>query len=131
MTTTFETAKVGDRVWSSTRGWGEITRIENHSNYPITVKYDSSGFGKFTFGGCLLINGAMQGLFWDEIVIEAPVKTAVNLTSDAKQVSELRDRLAIAYMQSCVAGNAYFETFEGVSEEAYKMADVMLEARSK
>lgn len=43
----------------------------------------------------------------------------------------LRDHFAITYMQSCVAGNAYFETFEGVSEEAYKMADAMIQARSK
>lgn len=43
----------------------------------------------------------------------------------------LRDQIAIAYMQSCVAGNAYFETFEGVSEEAYKMADAMLKERAK
>lgn len=45
--------------------------------------------------------------------------------------SRLRDQIAIAYMQSCVAGNAYFETFEGVSEEAYKMADAMLKERDK
>ena len=54
-----------------------------------------------------------------------------NLMSNTEQPSELRDHFAIAYMQSCVAGNAYFETFEGVSEEAYKMADAMLEVRSK
>ena len=43
----------------------------------------------------------------------------------------MRDHFAITYMQSCVAGNAYFETFEGVSEEAYKMADAMIQARTK
>ena len=43
----------------------------------------------------------------------------------------MRDHFAIAYMQSCVAGNAYFETFEGVAEEAYKMADAMLNERVK
>lgn len=43
----------------------------------------------------------------------------------------MRDHFAIACMQSCVAGNAYFETFEGVAEEAYKMADAMIQARTK
>lgn len=84
--TTFETAEVGDRVWSTIRGWGEITRIENHSNYPITVKYDSSGFGTFTFGGYLFIDGAMQGLFWDEVVIDAPAKPLPKLEVDTKVV---------------------------------------------
>lgn len=67
----------------------------------------------------------------DEVVIKAPAKPMHGLQVDAKKVSELRDHIAIAYMQSCVVGNAYFETFEGVSEEAYKMADAMLEERSK
>lgn len=43
----------------------------------------------------------------------------------------MRDQFAIAYMQSCVVGNAYFDTFKGVAEEAYKMADAMMKERLK
>ncbi len=51
------------------------------------------------------------------------------MTNEIGQPLGLRDHFAIAYMQSCVAGNAYFETFEGVAEEAYKMANAMIQAR--
>lgn len=66
-------------------------------------------------------------------MIDAPQKPRSDsaLPVEEKQISALRDQIAIAYMQSCVAGNAYFETFEGVSEEAYKMADAMLKERDK
>ena len=38
MTTTFETAKVGDRVLSPVKGWGTIQAIVD-SEYPIIVYY--------------------------------------------------------------------------------------------
>ena len=42
MTTTFETAKVGDRVWSPVRGWGTIQAIVDSEN-PIIVYYGYMG----------------------------------------------------------------------------------------
>jgi hypothetical protein len=84
MTTTFETANVGDKVWSTTRGWGEIIEINYSSEYPLYVKYDSVGYGMFTFGGHSLKTYALQSLFWDEVVIEAPVKPMPVLQVDAK-----------------------------------------------
>lgn len=83
---TFETAKIGDRVWSLTKGWGEIIRIDYDSVYPLSVKYDSGGIVTFTFGGYLFIDGAIQSLFWDEVVIEAPAKPLPDLQVDAKVV---------------------------------------------
>ena len=80
---TFETAKAGDRVWSATRGWGEIIGIDDNSVYPLSVKYDSGGFGTYTFGGYLFIDGAMQSLFWDEIVTGAPVKPLPDFPVDS------------------------------------------------
>ena len=81
--TTFETAKIGDRVWSNTRGWAEIIEIDD-SVYPLCVKYDNGGFATFTFGGYLFIDGAVQSLFWDEVMFEAPVKPMPALAIDAK-----------------------------------------------
>ena len=83
-TTTFETAKVGDRVWSITKGWGEIFRIDKRSEYPLYVKYDSTGYDTFTFGGYLLESYVMRSLFWDEVVIDAPAKPMPVLQVDAK-----------------------------------------------
>lgn len=82
--TTFETAKVGDRVWSITKGWGEIIRIDGGYGYPIEVKYDSTGYDTFTFGGYSLKTHVTRSLFWDEIVIDAPVKPMPDLVVDTK-----------------------------------------------
>lgn len=82
--TTFETAKVGDRVWSIKEGWGKISRIDYGSDYPLSVKYDISGNDTFTFGGYEFRSDPMRTLFWDEIVIKAPVKPMPVLQVDAK-----------------------------------------------
>ena len=82
--TTFETSEVGDRVWSITKGWGEINRIDKRSEYPLYVKYDSTGYDTFTFGGYLLASYVMRSLFWDEVKIEAPHKPAPDLEVDTK-----------------------------------------------
>lgn len=83
-TTTFETAKVGDRVWSTTRGWGEIIEINDSSEYPLYVKYDRVGYGMFTFGGYSLKTFVLQTLFWDKIKFEVPTKPLPVLKVDAK-----------------------------------------------
>jgi len=84
MTTTFETAKAGDRVWSIAKGWGKIISIDYSSSYPLNVVYDSGEFDTYTIGGYLCSNRAMQGLFWDEVKIEAPKKPLPDLAVDAK-----------------------------------------------
>ena len=78
MTTTFETAKVGDRVWSIKEGWGKVYRIDDDPNYPLVVKYDGGEYDTFTFGGYVLKADRKQTLFWDEVKIEAPVKPHEN-----------------------------------------------------
>ena len=129
--TTFENSKVGDKVWSIDSGWGEIRARYGSVTYPLGVYFSNGEYRTYTLGGLYTEYDKTQSLFWDEIVNEVPAKPTTVLQVDAKKVSELRDHIAIAYMQSCVAGNAYFETFEGVSSEAYKMADAMLEERYK
>jgi hypothetical protein len=86
MSTTFESASVGDRVWSITKGWGEITKILKHSSFPIHVKYDSTGYDTFTFDGYLIEAYIMRSLFWDEVKIEAPKKPMPDLKVDTKVV---------------------------------------------
>ena len=86
MTTTFETAKVGDRVWSLQLGWGKIIKINDHSSYPVVVEYDSGGSVIFTLDGRLYKNHITQSLFWDEVVIEAPTKPMYDLPVDTKVV---------------------------------------------
>lgn len=76
MTTTFETAKVGDRVYSIPFGWGEIREISADSQnvYYIHVYFENHGFEHYTLDGYFHNITHIQSLFWDEVYIEAPIK---------------------------------------------------------
>lgn len=93
MTTTFETAKVGDRVWCMRRGWGEVREVKecggerwggDTNRFPIDVRFPSGECETYTLGGLCDDDDISQTLFWDEIVIEAPVKPLPVLQVDAK-----------------------------------------------
>jgi hypothetical protein len=75
-TTTFENAKPGDRVWDIRKGWGIIKELNPHSTYPITVNFDLSKNGEFTYNvnGKSFMSDVNQSLFWNELKIEAPEK---------------------------------------------------------
>ncbi|MCI4437059.1 MAG: hypothetical protein JHC33_09660 [Ignisphaera sp.] len=77
-TTTFETAKVGDKVYSPTFGWGEISSIREHSDYPINVHFRNyTVYKTFTIKGHFYADSAVQSLFWNYVHIEAPTKPIV------------------------------------------------------
>ena len=78
--TTFETARVGDRVFHYRYGWSTITNIREESNYPITIDYDFS----FTYEGFADKSDKNQVLFWDEVVITPPHKPLPKLEVDTK-----------------------------------------------
>ena len=66
--TTFETAKVDDRVFDIKHGWGLISKVFPKNMRPITVqfsKYDRS----YMFNGKYLETDINQVLFWDEVKI--------------------------------------------------------------
>ena len=74
MTTTFENARVGDKVWHIIRGWGAVESIDERSAYPILVGFDDRRVGCFTFSGKALMVDLKPSLFWDEIKFEVPVQ---------------------------------------------------------
>lgn len=84
MTTTFENAKVGDRVWHLHCKWGTIRAIRPDKFFPIEVKYDTGGEGSFTLSGVELITNDVATLFWDEVTIIAPPKPLPKLAVDTK-----------------------------------------------
>lgn len=84
MTTTFETARVGDKVWSIERGWGEILSLTEGVIYPVEVGFPNEFPLSYTLGGKLLITHEHRTLFWSEIVIDAPAKPTPALQVDAK-----------------------------------------------
>lgn len=97
MTTTFETAKVGDRVWCIRHGWGEIRELDSSKDYPIHVRFQGDGgFTTYTTCGLYTVDDVTRTLFWDEVVIDAPVKPVPQLEVDAKVVvwNDGRDRFS-------------------------------------
>jgi hypothetical protein len=72
-TTAFETAKVGDHVFSHTFGHGTIIEVNKNDTYPILVSFDTDS-DSFTLEGFYRKGKSTQCLFWDECTIEAPIK---------------------------------------------------------
>ena len=83
MTTTFETAQVGDRVWGLNYGWAIVSHIDLGSKYPIVVNF-SGRIGSFTYDGKNTEVQLTQSLFWDEVIITPPPKPLHNLEVDTK-----------------------------------------------
>ena len=84
MTTTFETAKVGDRVWCVKAGWGEILDIDSLPSYPILVEFSDDEYKTYTAEGFHVLGDVSQTLFWDEVKFKAPTKPISYLPVDTK-----------------------------------------------
>lgn len=81
---TFSNAKVGDRVWSFSNGFGVITGNYSGPIYPICVLFEDQVSETFNYSGRSLEKDKYQTLFWDEVVFEAPSKPLPKLEVDAK-----------------------------------------------
>lgn len=74
MSTTFETSKPGDRVFSHTFGWGTVVGGGTQT-YPVHVIFDNHPDVEwYTSDGCYYNGDDTQSLFWGECAIEAPSK---------------------------------------------------------
>lgn len=72
----FRNAKVGDRVWDFSKGWGTVLNITLSENYPIFVKFDNSNRADetYTYEGKANNSNVNPTLFWDEIHFSIPKK---------------------------------------------------------
>ena len=73
-TTTFENARVHDRVWSVDYGWGVVIGVSFEQPYCIKVKFEDKNMPETYKVNGKLWTGCRQTLFWDEVEFEAPVK---------------------------------------------------------
>lgn len=107
MTTTFETAKVGDRVWDIGRGWGTVQEVLP-SKWPVRVRFDTSCQESYTYAGGETMS-TPRTLFWDELVI--PIKPLPKLEVDTlvRVWDRSRDRAKLRY----------FSHFEGTKIFTY------------
>ena len=78
MTTTFETAKAGDRVWCVFYGWQTIESTDFNDIYPIETNMTI-----YTHDGKMSEDKG-RTLFWDEVIITPPTKPAPKLEVDTK-----------------------------------------------
>lgn len=70
----FHDAEVGDRVWSSVHGWGEVVGIGNVELMPsIKVRFKLCTACWFTLDGRSNVT-QNRTLFWDEILMVPPPK---------------------------------------------------------
>lgn len=69
--TTFENAKVGDRVWDSGFGWGAVNGRQDNAPYPLAVWFNDGRCLGYLFNGHSKWN-TFRTLFWDEVKFEAP-----------------------------------------------------------
>ena len=83
MSTTFENARIGDRVWCIRTGWCVVKDTCPHL-YSIIVKYENGKIGTYTADGFYNKDDVQQTLFWDEVVIKAPSKPVQDLPVDTK-----------------------------------------------
>jgi len=72
METTFENARVGDRVWSIEHGWGKVIQILSHKDCKLNVLLETGDLVAITEDGKDDPQGHAQIWFWDEVIIEAP-----------------------------------------------------------
>lgn len=72
--TTFENARVGDRLWSSEYGWGKVIEILDISHLKVYFDECTSLNQDSAFYSVLGIRNAgnYRTLFWDEVKFEAP-----------------------------------------------------------
>ena len=85
--TTFEDAKVGDRVWDLFYNqWFTITDINMEYKYPIQTDLNS-----YTIDGRINMESRGRRLFWDEVTITPPPKPLPRLEVDTKVL--VRDNL--------------------------------------
>jgi hypothetical protein len=89
MTTTFESAKVGDEVFSPTFGWGVIEAIDLSSGRPIRVHFFIFGDTNYYSLKGWYTDLPIQSLFWGEVVIDAPVKPVATKVVNGVKIPDI------------------------------------------
>lgn len=107
MSTTFETAAVGDAVWSAEHGWGIVKAIRPETPWPVRAEF-RRGTASYTWDGRDDSNEP-RTLYWEELVI--PVKPLPKLKVDTLVRVWNKDRSR--------AKLRYFSHFEGTKLYTY------------
>lgn len=71
--TTFENAKVGDKVWSVRKGWGKVVDVDTSETYSVKVEFAKIWpMLSYTIDGKYSKTDMYRELFWNEVKFEIP-----------------------------------------------------------
>lgn len=72
--------KIGDKVFDILKGWGKVSSITFHPQFPIAVDFEYSSECSYTLEGKYLLQDNQRRLYWDEpkFVIPKKPKPKVN-----------------------------------------------------
>ena len=79
----FADVQVGDYVWDSRKGWGNVDEVVHSSHFPIRVDFGHDS-DAYTLDGYYSIDDVHPSLFWDEIEIKSPPKPMPKLEVDTE-----------------------------------------------
>ena len=83
--TTFENAKVGDKLWSFYgREWVTVEKICSNQKYCICLVFEDNSTEACTLEG-ETTEGSRQDIFWDEIKFEVPVRPKQKIKKKLKR----------------------------------------------
>ena len=90
--TTFENAKVGDKVWDSVIGtWGYIKELKYGEEFSIIVHFYGMGKERYYTQKGVSSYGQNQILFWDEVKFEVPVRPKRKVKKKVKSWANIYD----------------------------------------
>lgn len=98
----FENVKVGDEVFSTRRGLGEVTTLEEGCDYPVVVDFKNGEYDTYTLRGGSWIGDNTQELFWAEDSVG-------------------RDGVSLKEDNATEASTSYSEEYTGGSVGYYKV----------
>lgn len=87
MTTTFENARVGDKVYCLMSGWGKMSGIRDEEDYPLIVSFLCEA-KTYTVDGKTCKTDCMPTLYWDKPEIIAPEQPKRTININGYEVPE-------------------------------------------
>jgi hypothetical protein len=90
-TTTFENAKVGDKVYSVAFGWGEVICTDGFEHYPLEVRFQNVDIDThyFTLEGYYYADNPIQSLFWTEMRVVPLIKSTATKIVNGVEIPDI------------------------------------------
>ena len=108
----FADVQVGDYVWDSRKGWGNVGEVVHSSHFPIRVDFGHDS-DAYTLDGYYSIDDVHPSLFWDEIELKAPPAPMPHLELDTEVFVWKDDGLKVRRHFSHFSEDGVLHVFDG------------------